>query len=46
MCHLPSDISPDEWLLRRYPTVTRVKRTISYAPNIHKQRTIQRTIYW
>jgi len=29
-----------------YPTVTRVKRTISYAPSIHKQRTIQRTIYW
>ncbi|CAL1700072.1 unnamed protein product [Somion occarium] len=30
-----------------YPTVTRVKRTISYNnPNPHKHRTIQRTIYW
>ncbi|KAI0072994.1 hypothetical protein K474DRAFT_1604145, partial [Panus rudis PR-1116 ss-1] len=29
------------------PTVTRVRRTISYAnPNPHKHRTIQRTIYW
>ncbi|KAK7696128.1 hypothetical protein QCA50_000773 [Cerrena zonata] len=30
-----------------YPTVTRVKRTISYSgATPHKARTVQRTIYW
>ncbi|TCD61364.1 hypothetical protein EIP91_008554 [Steccherinum ochraceum] len=29
-----------------FPTVTRVKRTVSYSPNVLKQRTVQRTIYW
>ncbi|KAJ6578972.1 hypothetical protein B0H10DRAFT_2231684 [Mycena sp. CBHHK59/15] len=30
-----------------YPTVTRVRRTVSYArPSVGKQRTIERRIYW
>lgn len=29
-----------------YPTVTRVKRTISYSNPVPKHRTLQRTIYW
>ncbi|KII94692.1 hypothetical protein PLICRDRAFT_33506 [Plicaturopsis crispa FD-325 SS-3] len=30
-----------------YPTVTRVKRTISYSrPQLPKARTIERRIYW
>ncbi|KAK6969109.1 F-box domain-containing protein [Favolaschia claudopus] len=30
-----------------YPTVTRVRRTVSYArPSMGKQRTIERRIYW
>ncbi|KAF9463072.1 hypothetical protein BDZ94DRAFT_1260000 [Collybia nuda] len=30
-----------------YPTVTRVRRTISYSrPSAHKQRTVERRIYW
>ncbi|KAJ6465977.1 hypothetical protein DFH09DRAFT_1344351 [Mycena vulgaris] len=30
-----------------YPTVTRVRRTVSYArPSAGRQRTIERRIYW
>ncbi|KAJ7347425.1 hypothetical protein DFH08DRAFT_960755 [Mycena albidolilacea] len=30
-----------------YPTVTRVRRTVSYArPSLGRQRTIERRIYW
>jgi len=30
-----------------YPTVTRVRRTISYSrPSPHKARTVERRIYW
>ena len=32
--------------LRRYPTVTRVRRTVSYLPAPQRKRTIERTIYW
>lgn len=31
----------------RYPTVTRVRRTVSYTrPPALKQRTVERRIYW
>lgn len=34
-------------LAPRYPSVTRVRRTVSYArPSMGKQRTIERRIYW
>ncbi|KAJ7622712.1 hypothetical protein B0H17DRAFT_202463 [Mycena rosella] len=30
-----------------YPTVTRVRRTVSYArPSVGRQRTVERRIYW
>ncbi|KAJ7508752.1 hypothetical protein B0H11DRAFT_1963968 [Mycena galericulata] len=30
-----------------YPTVTRVRRTVSYArPSMGRQRTVERRIYW
>ncbi|KIO12530.1 hypothetical protein M404DRAFT_124479 [Pisolithus tinctorius Marx 270] len=29
-----------------YPTVTRVKRTITYSRPVTKQRTVERQIYW
>jgi len=40
-------LDPGEVYHAWYPTVTRVKRTVSYArPSLHKQRTIERRVYW
>ena len=34
-------------VLCRYPTVTRVRRTISYSrPSLDRRRTIERRVYW
>ncbi|EGO02283.1 hypothetical protein SERLA73DRAFT_133212 [Serpula lacrymans var. lacrymans S7.3] len=44
---LEVQLEPNEVYAAWYPTVTRVKRTVSYAtrPTI-KQRTVERRIYW
>ena len=30
----------------RYPTVTRVRRTVQYLPSTTRKRTVERHIYW
>ncbi|KAI0797184.1 hypothetical protein C8Q75DRAFT_743738 [Abortiporus biennis] len=42
---LEVQMDPGEIYHAWYPTVTRVKRTISYVPTTQK-RTIERRIYW
>ncbi|KAL6307146.1 hypothetical protein BKA93DRAFT_823610 [Sparassis latifolia] len=40
-------LGPEEVYHAWYPTVTRVKRTISYTrPTVPKHRTIERMVYW
>ncbi|KAF9238796.1 hypothetical protein BU15DRAFT_75019 [Melanogaster broomeanus] len=46
---LEVQLEPNEIYQAWYPTVTRVKRTVSYtrpAPATIKQRTVERRIYW
>ncbi|KAF9813576.1 hypothetical protein IEO21_05508 [Rhodonia placenta] len=43
---LEVQMEPGEIYNAWYPTVTRVKRTISYTRPQHKQRTVERFIYW
>ncbi|KAM5534437.1 hypothetical protein V8D89_011904, partial [Ganoderma adspersum] len=39
-------LEPGEIYHAWYPTVTRVRRTVSYLPAPQRKRTIERTIYW
>ncbi|EJF62255.1 hypothetical protein BD309DRAFT_988862 [Dichomitus squalens] len=39
-------LEPGEVYHAWYPTVTRVRRTVSYLPSPQRKRTIERTIYW
>ncbi|KAI0758077.1 hypothetical protein C8Q74DRAFT_1319934 [Fomes fomentarius] len=39
-------LEPGEIYHAWYPTVTRVRRTVSYLPTPQRKRTIERTIYW
>ncbi|RPD66802.1 hypothetical protein L226DRAFT_565587 [Lentinus tigrinus ALCF2SS1-7] len=39
-------LEPGEIYHAWYPSVTRVRRTVSYLPAPQRKRTIERTIYW
>ncbi|KAI5987779.1 hypothetical protein EDC04DRAFT_2821557 [Pisolithus marmoratus] len=46
VCFVPVILPYHPCLVYRYPTVTRVRRTVTYTRPITKQRTVERQIYW